>query len=381
MDSSYQSELRSLFARNSDVQMSSAAIAAVISLPFMFVFGLVVAPEGSALLWFDDLMLFGAACFGAFATLLARFRYRGSKTGRAWGLIFFGMTCMAFGEGAWGFQELILGQEVTSPSVADIGYLAFYVPIFFGLLAMPQAPVTGLSRLRLGLDITITVGAISLISGYLLISALIRDSEFAAPDLIGIAYPVLDLTIVFAAIVLAVRSGFNLTSASIGLLALGFAFIAGTDSVFTYLNSVGEYDSGNYLDTGWVIGYALIACAGFLAAGRQVNLDSFRDAEARQTSFWQTGLLYSALVPVVVMLFARSDGTALQVNLFVMIGFIGLGSVVMLRHVINHFEHAQLYQQLEQLTIALQDKIRVEKMRSILQSDDRFDIRDQREST
>jgi hypothetical protein len=71
----------------------------------------------------------------------------------------------------------------------------------------------------------------------------------------------------------------------------------------------------------------------------------------------------------------------MRVNMFVMIGFIGLVSVVMLRQVINHFEHARLYQQLEQLTIALQDKIRVEKMRSILQSDDRFDVHDQREST
>jgi hypothetical protein len=347
--------------------MSAVFLVAVMAAPVAFVAWLVISPGGdNALLWFDDSLLFVTASAAAIAALLASLRYEGTKSGRAWGLIFIGMALMALGEGAWGFQELILGQEVTSPAAADIGYLGFYPPIFLGLLLMPQAPVTGLRRYKLLLDIALPLGAAIVISGHYVIADLVSGGGLSsAGDTIGIAYPILDLTIVFAAILVVVRGGRNLTNASLGLLAVGFLCIAISDSLFTYLTQTGAYDSGSSIDTGWVIGYALIAVAGLLAAGRQLNFDTFREEHVRPLAGWQTLSLYVPIVPVAAMVFAHVEGSQVRVDLLVMIGFVSLIAVAVVRQMVTHIENARLNAQLQELTDALERKVRVQRMQQL----------------
>lgn len=367
MQTSYPSPVKAWFAQSKGTSMSAVFLVAVMAAPVAFVAWLVISPGGdNALLWFDDSLLFVTASAAAIAALLASLRYEGTKSGRAWGLIFIGMALMALGEGAWGFQELILGQEVTSPAAADIGYLGFYPPIFLGLLLMPQAPVTGLRRYKLLLDIALPLGAAIVISGHYVIADLVSGGGLSsAGDTIGIAYPILDLTIVFAAILVVVRGGRNLTNASLGLLAVGFLCIAISDSLFTYLTQTGAYDSGSSIDTGWVIGYALIAVAGLLAAGRQLNFDTFREEHVRPLAGWQTLSLYVPIVPVAAMVFAHVEGSQVRVDLLVMIGFVSLIAVAVVRQMVTHIENARLNAQLQELTDALERKVRVQRMQQL----------------
>jgi hypothetical protein len=367
MNTSYPAPVKGWFAQRRSVNLPTGLLAAVLALPVFFAVWLVVEPGGaSALMWFDDSMLFGLASVAAVATFAAARRYAGTPTGRAWALISLGMAFIAFGEGAWGFQEAILGRDVNSPAVADIGYLAFYVPVFIGLLLMPQGPLSGRGRVQLTLDIGIPMGAIALISSNFVIGGLLTNSDGFGPDeLISIAYPVLDLTLVFAAIVLVVRGGRTLSSASVALLAVGLVCIAFSDSIYTYLSQLSNYDSGNYFDIGWAVGYTLIAVAGMTAAGRQLNFDSFSEDRARPLPLWQMVILHMPLLPVMVILFLHPSGSQLNVDIVMMAGFMVLVVLTFARQVLLGLDYRQNYREMEELTASLQDRVRVQQMRNL----------------
>ena len=370
MNTSYQSPVKQWFAQNNTASVSPILLFLVLSMPVVFIAGLVAIPgDGSALRWFDDSLLFIAASVAAIATLAAALRYRGTSAGLAWTLIGVGMVSMAFGEGAWGVQEQVLGQDVNSPAIADIGYLGFYVPVFLGLLAMPQAPVTGLRRVRLMMDLAIPVGAISLLSFHLLISDLVRHGSCTTGSAINVAYPLLDLAVVVAAIVLVARGSRNLTNLSVALVTAGFVCIASSDTFYVYLSQIGNYDSGSYFDTGWVIGYALIAVAGMLAARRQFNLDTFHEDSDRPPPLWHTTVLHTPLIPVAALLFLDPSGSQLRVDIAMMIGFVCLVCLAIGREIILQFEHDKAYRHMEDLTLALQGKVQVHRLESLQRVD------------
>lgn len=367
MNTSYPAPVKGWFAQRRSVNLPTGLLAAVLALPVFFALWLVVKPGGaSALMWFDDSMLFGLACVAAVATFAAARRYAGTPAGRAWTLISLGMALMAFGEGAWGVQEAILGQAVNTPAVADIGYLAFYVPVFLGLLLMPQAPLSGRRRVRLTLDVGIAMGAIALISSKFVIGGLLANSgSFGLGEAIAIAYPILDLTLVFAAIVLVVRGGRTLTSGSVALLAAGFVCIAFSDSIFTYLEQVSNYDSGSYFDIGWAVGYTFIAAAGMMAAGRQLNLDTFVQDTTRPLSLWRTVLLHAPLLPVILILFLHPSGSQLNVDIVMLAGFVVLVGLTLARQILLGLDYRETYRQMEELTASLQDRVRVQQMQKL----------------
>jgi hypothetical protein len=367
MNTSYPAPVKGWFAQHRNGNLPSGPLAAVLALPVFFAVWLVVQPGGaSALIWFDDSMLFGLACVAAVATFVAARRYSGTQTGRAWALISLGVALMAFGEGAWGAQESILGQDVNTPAVADIGYLAFYVPVFIGLLLMPQAPVSGRRRVRLTLDVGIAMGAIALVSSKFVIAGLLTNSDgFGLDRMIGIAYPILDLTLVFAAIVLVVRGGRTLTSAGMAMLAAGFLCIAFSDSFFTYLAQVSNYDSGSYFDIGWATGYTFIAVAGMMAAGRQLNFDTFGEDNTRPLPLWQTVLLHVPLMAVVVVLFLHPSGSQLRVDIVMLAGFVVLVGLTLARQILLGLDYRETYQQMEELTASLQERVRAQQMQKL----------------
>jgi hypothetical protein len=213
------------------------------------------------------------------------------------------------------------------------------------------------------IDVAIVVGAISVVSLHFLILDLVEQSGASTPaDVIAFAYPILDLVIVTAAIVLLFRGGRNLTNASVALLTAGFVCIAFSDSVYTYLSYIGNYDTGSYFDTGWVVGYALITLAGMVAAGRQVNLDTFPVDSHRPTQFWQTVAIHFPVVAVAVVLFIEFSNPDF---IEVLIGFVFLVVLVVGRQLALQLEHDRVYRQLEELTQALHGKVREQRMLSL----------------
>jgi hypothetical protein len=368
MQHSYPSPFKNHFAQNTRFSSSTGLLLAALALPAAYISWLVFMPGGdTTFLWFEDLLLFSGSLGGAIASLVAAVRYRGTRTGLAWASVSLGMALMAFGEGAWGYEELVLGREVESPSVSDIGYLGFYLPVMFGLLAMPQVPVSGLRRTRLIVDTVIATGAISIISWHFLIAGLVEQSDgLYLESAITVAYPILDIVIISAAILVLARGGRSLTNISVALLTIGFVGIAASDSFYTYFTQIGSYGESSYLwDSGWVFGYALITVAAMLAAGRRLNLDTYEKEERRRVPLWQTACFNIPLIPVAAVLFLHSSGSEFHVDIVMLVGFVGLVVLVLARGLIQHAEHGKLYHELHKTSSLLQEKVTSERMQKI----------------
>jgi hypothetical protein len=363
----YPSPVKTWFSQSQSSAASGWLLLAILSQPAVFALWLAWSPGGDdALMKFDDGILAFGASLAAVATWAAARRYEGSTAARAWTLVCIGMVLIAFGEIAWGVQEAVLGTDVESPSIADIGYLGFYVPVFFGLLLMPQAPLSGMRRIRLTLDIAIAIAAIALISGNFLISSVISDTDgLTTGNVIYVAYPVLDLVLVLGAIVLAVRGGRTMSTLSIVLLAGGFASIAFSDSFFTYLSDVGKYDSGNWIDGGWVIGYALIAVAGLIAAGRPLNLDTFEERAAHHLPVLQTIGLHLPLAACAGLLFVDADGWHVHVNAAFLAGFVALVVLALLRQVLLLVDYEKMLRQSDEFATELRKEVQTRRMQSL----------------
>lgn len=189
-----------------------------------------------------------AACWGAS-------RQKGAA-GTAWRLLAASSFSWALGEAMWCYLELIRGVAVPFPSLADLGFLSAVPLAIAGLVSF----VPGRIRRSSAHGATKLTGAVVAFMATSLLLIAIGHSNHASGvtgQVIGLAYPVSDL--LMAAVVLAILRRGSREAASLRLVLAGVLCFTMADSSFAYLTAIGSYGTGNALDTGWVIGYFLIA--------------------------------------------------------------------------------------------------------------------------
>ncbi|MBI1886056.1 MAG: hypothetical protein HYS09_07085 [Chloroflexi bacterium] len=335
---------------------------AVLTFQFVFVFWLVSEPGGAGgLLWFDDISFVIAPSLAGFMAAVVAARNWGGRAGYAWAFVSLGLFMAAFGETAWGVQELGMGIEVPFPSIADAGYLGMYPPVFLGLLLMPQAPVSGLRRLKLSLDTLTAMLAIAVISWYLILASLISQSSGSAvSQAIAVAYPFADLGLVFALLVLIVRAGPGLSATALSLLGAGFASIALADSVYTYLSSVQGYASGSYIDIGWMLGYNLVTLATLPALSRLMVFERSSPDEEAPPPFWPSLIPYAGLLLLITVhatAFIQQGGDR-QFSVFLEAGTLTVVALVSARQLITISEEVRLNRELAAMTADLEVRVK-----------------------
>jgi diguanylate cyclase (GGDEF)-like protein len=192
----------------------------------------------------------------------------------------FGILGFALGEGIWTYYELVLNHPTPFPSLADAGYLIAYPFFFLGILLLPVRRVSITSRTRVLLDGLVVMCAVATFSWYYVLGpTLMQGGESTLAKIVGTAYPVCDLVLVFCLLLLAVHSGDRSFRPVIRILSLGLAIIVVTDTLFDYETLRGTYASGGLLDVGWPLGYMLIGL-GALAARLLMKRDSEVSTEA-----------------------------------------------------------------------------------------------------
>ncbi len=347
-----------------------AVIAVLVGFQTLFIAWIIVRPGGdTALTYFDDISLLVGTSIAAAAGLAATRRYWGSPSGIAWLLITLGLCMTAFGEAAWGYQELVMEREVPFPSVADVGYLGLYPLAFVGLLLMPQAPISASRRLKLVFDVLVPIGALALISWHLILRDLLADSGASSlADVIGLAYPFSDLVVAGAVLILVLRGGRTLSTVSLLVLGLGFLAIAFSDSFYTYLTQVGDYASGSYIDIGWLAGYNLVAVSAILSASRNVNFDRAQRDEESQGSVWQVVGSYSVVLPLALLILIDSGRSG--EGEIVLAGFLVIALLAGVRQLLTIAENQSLNHQLRELAGQMKTKIQTQRMDLLKQSDE-----------
>jgi hypothetical protein len=139
--------------------------------------------------------------------------------------------------------------------ISDLGYIAFYPFLFFGL-ARSLRPTHEQQRVNL-LDSLITaVGLASILATLTLDIAISNFDVEGAAALLILFYPIADLILVATSFIIIFRSGITLRNSMIVISTLTFAI---TDFIFLIQSADGSYRFGSLVDIGWLIALILIS--------------------------------------------------------------------------------------------------------------------------
>jgi signal transduction histidine kinase len=255
---------------------------------------------------FDDLAQAAAALVAAGFTARAAFRSRGRVRG-GWALLGAAMLAWGTGQAIWSVKEVFLRISVPTPSISDIGYLLAIPLEVAAVLTFPVIAGRMSALLRMLLDGLMIATSLFLISLLLVLQHVIQVSDGSGPGLaINLAYPAGDVAtcaVVFLALSRAGR-GLRLPMA---ILGAAFVVIALSDSFFAYATAAGFYASGAWPDTGWVLGYVLIAIAAI--ASDQVTAEPAADVPESRIQAAVPYLVLVLAIGVAALNIARGGST------------------------------------------------------------------------
>ena len=220
----------------------------------------------------DDL---GQLLAGGFAAVACLLSWRRSKPpDRLWRLLLglgaAGWTC---GQAVWSYYQVFVGNELPSPSLADVGYFTLPLLALPALWVFPartwprrlggparlgQLASRPFSRIVIVLDSLVAVGSLFLLTWTTSLSAALHTSRADLPAfLVALAYPVTDLVLVVF-VVLFGRFRLPANPGALMFFGLGTVAISVSDSFFLYLVSTGAEEMPPLYNLGFLVGPVLL---------------------------------------------------------------------------------------------------------------------------
>ncbi len=174
-------------------------------------------------------------------------------------LLGLGILSYIIGQAIWTYNENIAHLPVLFPSWADIGYLGSYPFVLLAILLLPHRPLPVQTRVRVFLEGLIIMVGVVIISWYFILGpTILQGADTVAGQIIGTAYPLATLVLIFCLLLLAARSHDREMQPMVLLLALALITIVVTDSIYDYLELHNLYATGGLLDVGWPLGYMIV---------------------------------------------------------------------------------------------------------------------------
>jgi diguanylate cyclase (GGDEF)-like protein/PAS domain S-box-containing protein len=193
--------------------------------------------------------------------LRASFSARQPGVRRAWRWFAGAFVAYSLADFAWFYIEIVQGTAVPTPSIADVGYLAFYPLMVLGLLALPRGAQAPDGRRLLDLAIICTA---SLASVWWLVVGPMASALGSAPvqGLVAVAYPAGDVLVIFALATAVLGRVRGVPSAALLLLGFGLACNMVADLVYARVALEGSYVAGGWLDVAYTVGWLSLGFAG-----------------------------------------------------------------------------------------------------------------------
>ena len=255
---------------------------------------------------------------------------------RAWFLIGLAFAAFGFGDVAWFYLEIILAAQ-PFPSIADVGYLAFYPLLLVGLLTLPRERSENL--LRTLLDLAIVVVGTGTIIWWLVIQPVATASN-GLESLITLAYPVGDLLVLFALAATLMSRLVGTSRAALVLLGIGLALNVVADLAFARLSLEETYGSGtSWVDACWLLGWVAMGLASFVQAR---SMSDVRQAGAASAPTRPVPFLpYFAVAGLYGLLLVATESQGSNLRVLVG-GAIAVTGLVLVRQVLTARENARL---------------------------------------
>src|SRR5687768_12922666 len=181
--------------------------------------------------------------------------------GRAWRRLTIAFGCWLAGDVVWFLYEVVL-QQTPFPSPADFAYLAFYPCAAWALLSFPSAARRRSDWMKMGLDALTVVLCAAMGIWYLVIGPTVHDNGGGGvlEQVLGLAYPVGDLLVVFGVVVNLMRRATAMDAAFRFLVAGAMALVV-ADVTFARLSLSTGYEGGGWPDAFWAAAWFLFYVA------------------------------------------------------------------------------------------------------------------------
>jgi signal transduction histidine kinase len=269
-------------------------------------------------------------------------------------LLGLGILSYIIGQAIWTYNENIAHLPVLFPSWADAGYLGSYPFVLLAILLLPRRPQVTQARVGVLLDgLIIMVGMVTFSWYFVLGPTVLEGTGTLAGRIIGTAYPVATLVLIFCLWRLMARSYDREMQPVVLLLTLALIVIVITDSVYDYLVLYNLYVTGGLLDVGWPLGYMLVGLSAYalqlqLSSGRLSTApapapDRFPEESIRPSFSLGRAMIPSLIVAAAVLLlvwalFAKGDeyqqpGVYLGVG--ILLGLLVIRQAMVIQETIN----------------------------------------------
>lgn len=262
------------------------------------------------------------------------------------------------GDLSWSVCELVLHGQ-TDPSVADFFYLANYPFIIAGVWALPNMEKSAFYRKKALIEFFMILLCSFVIFWYLVIYPFFELSNHDVLEtFLTVAYPCGDILVFWSIVMLMYKYPFLKAPLPIMLLTVAMLVVIGFDVYYTFLSYNDAYQSGNYVDIGYFIFYALMALAGTAILDKDVNIKQAKTFEISYLQHeWVTYIPYGFCMLLYAMLFYLLS-TNSNANMIVLY----IGGVVLLTLQVVHLriifsDHKALTHQLSSLNQHLEHKV------------------------
>jgi two-component system sensor histidine kinase/response regulator len=288
-----------------------------------------------------------ADVFGDFAVLLSAviaavccFRASRGRGPDARGWLFMGIASAvwATAQGAEALSGVVLGKKYPFPSLIDVGYLSYAIPVIVALVMFKGIRFSGTAWLRAVLDAAVIASATLFVNWATVLGPIYQaKSESSLGKLAGLSYPIVDVVITSSVLVLAMRRVPGQRRSWL-ILGAGLLVLTSTDTVFVSLTFRGLTDlTGTPLACGWVAAFVLIALATVSPKGARSRPDG------------RGYTLALELVPYIPVTAAAVIASAnIEFDPFLAVSGLIVVVLVLVRQVLIVYENVTLTRELEQ---------------------------------
>jgi diguanylate cyclase (GGDEF)-like protein/PAS domain S-box-containing protein len=263
------------------------------------------------------------------------------ETRRGWTIMSWAFLANLFGQVAYLIIESVLRQP-PFPSIADLGFLAFYPLMLWGVLSFPLITRTSEERLRFWFDSAIILVGTGMVLWHFIVRPLVvADGVDTLESSLAIAYIVGDIVLVLCIATIWLRRPDSSTRVALYLVALGLVAICVNDVAFAYIEVWNGYEGGTWADGCWNIGMFLLAAGAHYQLWRvQRASDPTTDEEAASSPLgWLPYLMIITGYILLIWLAGSAQGDQIWE---LVLGAVLITAMMMARQVASGRENSQL---------------------------------------